>query len=93
MTGEVRTEIIRRLRVVSESLYSIRTLVETGAPCSQVLRQLCAVQADLQALKIVILKCQVETSESIIQSDSCAENRLTELYRLFDLYSLMIQTT
>ena len=93
MPDKARADIIRRLRAVDESLGCLYGLIEAGAPCGQVLRQLCAIQAELQALKIRMLNCQVSASKSIIQFNPSADNRLAELQRLFDLYNTLIQST
>ncbi len=93
MPDEARTEIIRRLRAVGESLGCLQALIRDDAPCGQVLRQLCTVQTELQALKIRMLHCQVNASKSIIQFNPSADNRLAELHRLFDLYNTLIQST
>jgi DNA-binding FrmR family transcriptional regulator len=93
MQGEERAEMIQRLRVVGESLCSIHALLQAGAPCGQVLHQLCTVQAELQALKIRMLNCQINASKNIIQFNPSANDRLAELHRLFDLYNTLIQST
>lgn len=93
MQGDEQAEVIRRMHAVGESLFSIHAMVEAGVPCGQVLRQLGAVQAELQALKIGMLNCQVNASKSIIQTNPSADNRLAELHRLFDLYITLIQST
>jgi len=93
MPSEEQAEIIHRLHVVEEGLCCLHALVEAGTPCKQVFRQLCAIQAELQALEIQILNCQINTSKSIIRFDPSADNRLAELHRLFDLYNTLIQST
>ncbi len=93
MSDDARSDIIRRLRVVGESLLYLQALVEAGAPCGQILCQLSTVQTELQATKVQLLKCQIDTSKSIIQFNLSADNRMTELHHLFDLYNMLIQST
>lgn len=93
MPDEAHSDIIRRLRAVGESLVCIQTQVEVGVPCGQVLQQLFAAQAELQALKIQLLDCQINASKRILQFDPSPGNRLAEFHRLFDLYTTLIQST
>ena len=93
MLDEERAEIDRRLDVVKERIGSLHALVEAGAPCGQILRQLCAIQGELQSIKIRMLTCQVNACKSVIQYSPSVNNRLTELHRLFDLYNTLIQST
>jgi DNA-binding FrmR family transcriptional regulator len=92
MPDEERAEINRRLREVKESLSSLHAMVEAGAPRGQILRQIYAVQAEMQSIKIQMLICQVNACKSVIQFSPSVDNRLTELHRLFDLYNTMIQS-
>lgn len=89
MPDEDHAEIVRRLRTAGESLSRIHALAEAGA-CKQELRQLYAVQSELQALKIQILNRQINASKDIIRFSSSIDNRLAELYRLLDLYKMLI---
>lgn len=93
MSDEERARIIRRLRAVGESLGCIQAQVEAGAPCGQVLNQLGAVQAEMQALKTRMLECQIRSSKRIIQFHPSVDHRLAELHRLIDLYNTLIQST
>jgi len=93
MLGEERANFIRRLRAVGDSLCRLRTIIEAGASCRQVLCQLHMAQAELQAVKTQMLNCQINTSKSIIQSNPLADQRLAELQRLLDLYTMLIQST
>jgi DNA-binding FrmR family transcriptional regulator len=93
MPDEERAEIIRRLRAVKENLGSLHALVETGAPCGQILHQLYAVQTELQTSKIRMLNCQINASQGIIQFNPSVNDRLAELHQLLDLYNTLIQST
>lgn len=93
MPGEERAEIIQRLHVVGENLCSIHALVETGAPCGQILHQFGAVQTELQSIKFRMLTCQVNTSKQLTQFDPCVETRMAELQHLFELYITLVQST
>ena len=93
MPGEERAEIIQRLRVIGENLCSIHALVETGAPCSQILLQIGVVQTELQSIKFRMLTCQVNISKQLTQFDPYVETRLAELHHLFDLYITLVQST
>jgi DNA-binding FrmR family transcriptional regulator len=91
MSDQEHTEIVRRLRTVCESLSRIHALAEAGAPCELELRQIYAVQRELQALKIQILNRQINASKNIIRFSSSIDNRLAELNRLPDLYNILIK--
>jgi DNA-binding FrmR family transcriptional regulator len=92
MSGEERAEFTRCLCAVGEHLGFLQALIEAGAPCGQVLRQLCAVRFELRSIKHQMLNCQINASKSILQFDPSVDNRLTELHRLINLYNTLLQT-
>jgi DNA-binding FrmR family transcriptional regulator len=92
MPDKERTEILRRLNAVCEKLACLQEMIESGAPCSQILKESYRIQAELQAIKVLLLKCQIAASKTIIQSEDLENLRLVEFQRLFDLFIAINQS-
>lgn len=86
-----QSEIIRRMRCTAGHLNAVINMAEEGRPCEQVLHQLHAVQAALQAVGLGLINCQVQNSQTIILDSSSVEEWTSELKRIQSLYSVFTQ--
>ena len=82
--------IVNRLRSAQGHLRATIHMVESGAPCEEVLHQLDAVEAALCATGRALRYCQVRKSLETIRHSSSSEVRLAELDRLASLYGLPV---
>lgn len=89
MRSKSQTEILQRLHSVAGHLEAVVRMVEAGRDCEEVLHQLGAVEAGLQAAGRHLLKCQAEESEALILSNPSVERRTKELKRLHSLYATL----
>ncbi|HKZ82178.1 MAG TPA: metal-sensitive transcriptional regulator [Anaerolineae bacterium] len=80
--------IVNRLRSAEGHLHAIIGMVESGAPCEDVLHQLDAVEAALCATGRALRYCQFRKSIEAIRHSPSAEARTAELQRLTTLYGL-----
>ncbi|HLF28356.1 MAG TPA: metal-sensitive transcriptional regulator [Anaerolineae bacterium] len=80
--------ILNRLRSAEGHLHAIIGMVESGAPCEDVLHQLDAVAAALDATGRALRFCQLQKSLETIRHSSSGETRVAELQRLATLYGL-----
>lgn len=87
---ETRYAVANRLRTAEGHLRAVIGMVEAGAPCEEVLRQLDAVEAALCAAGRALRYCQFRKSVDTIQHGVSAKVRLAELERLAALYGLQI---
>lgn len=91
MKPDQQSEIIKRMRCAAGHLNAVIEMTEEGRPCEQLLHQLNAVQAALQAVGLGLIKCQVQSSQTIILEGSSAKERLSELQRIQSLYTVFTQ--
>ena len=91
MKPDQKTESIRRLRCAAGHLNAVIEMTEAGQPCEQVLHQINAVQAALQAAGIKIIRCQAESSQDVILNSSSIKQRTAELKRLQSLYTIFMK--
>ena len=82
------SDIRQRLQCVSGHLNAVATMVEKESPCDDVLHQLHAVEAALQAIGQKLVLCEVEEIESLIKNSPSSEERAAQLQRFIPLYSL-----
>lgn len=87
-SSEQQTAIVRRLRSAEGHLRAVIDMVELGKPCEEVLQQLAAVEAAINAAGRALRYGQFRRSVETILHDTHAETRLTEVARLAALYGL-----
>ena len=80
--------ILNRLKSADGHLRAVIGMLETGVPCEEVLHQLGAVEAALDAAGRALRFCQFQESLERIRHGVSAEARLAELRRLATLYGL-----
>src|SRR4030066_148358 len=85
---ETQPAIVNRLRSAEGHLRATLHMVESGAPCEEVLHQLDAVEAALCATGRALRYCQFQKSIETIRRSPSAEARMAELERLARLYGL-----
>ena len=85
---ESRQAIANRLRTAEGHLHAVIDMVESGAPCEEVLHQLDAVEAALCAAGRALRYCHFRQSIDTIRRGATPEVRLAELERLAALYRL-----
>jgi len=88
MKPDPQSEIVQRLRCAVGHLTAVIEMMETGRSCEQVLYQLNAVQAALNAAGAKVMMCQVESSQAILRDSRSAKRRISELKRLQSLYRI-----
>jgi len=88
MKPDQQPEILKRLRCAAGHLNAVIEMTETEKPCEQILHQLNAVQAALDAVGLRMLICQVKASEALILNSTCPNKRVNELKRLQSLYTI-----
>ena len=88
MKPDPQSEILQRLRCAAGHLTAVIEMAETGQPCEQVLHQLSAVRAALDAAGVKLIKCQVQNSQAIVLDNPSSEQRISELRRLQSLYPI-----
>ena len=91
MKPDQQSEILRRMRCAAGHLNAVIAMTEAGQPCEQVLHQLNAVQAALQAIGIKLITCQALNSQAIIVNSSSSKERVSELKHLQSLYTIFMQ--
>jgi DNA-binding FrmR family transcriptional regulator len=79
------------MRCASGHLNAVIKMAEENEPCEQVLHQLHAVQASLNAIGLGLIACQIQDSQGIILDSSSAEERRSELMRIQSLYAVFTQ--
>lgn len=87
MRAEKQT-LVARLLSAQGHLAAVIKMVENDQPCEEVLHQVAAVKAALNAISLQILKQQLQNSTDLIASNPCPDQRCTELTRLLDLYRI-----
>jgi hypothetical protein NreA len=90
-SSEQQAAIVRRLRSAEGHLRAVIGMVESGQPCEEVLHQLDAVEAALDAAGRALRYCQFRQSIDVIRHSPSAEARLAELERLAVLYSITLE--
>jgi len=88
---EARKAIVNRLRTTEGHLRAVIGMVEADTPCEEVLHQLDAVEAALDAAGRALRYCQFRQSIDVIRHSPNAEARLAELERLAALYSITLE--
>ena len=78
---EGQEAIVNRLRTTEGHLHAIIGMLESDAACEEVLHQLDAVEAALDAARRAMRYCQFRQSIEIIRHGASAETRLAELER------------
>ena len=91
MKLDEQAKIVRRLRCAAGHLNAVIEMAETGQPCEQVLHQLNAVQAALRAAGIKLIRCQVQSSQTVILNSPSSDQRVAELKRFQSLYTILTQ--
>jgi len=90
-SSETREAIVNRLRTAEGHLHAIVGMVESDAACEEVLHQLDAVEAALDAAGCALRYSQFRQSIDVIRHGASAEARLAELERLATLYRLQVR--
>jgi DNA-binding FrmR family transcriptional regulator len=88
MKPDPQSEIVQRLRCAVGHLTAVIEMTEKGRPCEQVLHQLNAVQAALDAAGTKLIMCQVENSQAILRESPSVKRRIAEIKRLQSLYTI-----
>lgn len=88
-----QSEIIRRMRCAAGHMTAVIEMAEEGRPCEQVLHQLHAVQAALQAVGLGLINCQIQNSQTTILDSSSVKERTSELKRIQSLYTIFTQNS
>ncbi len=88
MKPNQQPEILKRLHCAAGHLNAVIEMAASEKPCEQVLYQLYAVQAALDAVGLRVLMCQVKDSETLILNSSSSNERANELKRLQSLYTI-----
>ncbi len=88
---EERTAVVNRLRSAEGHLRAVIGMIETGAPCEQVLQQLDAVQAALSTAGGALRYCEFRSSIEIVRRGPSPEVRAAEMRRLASLYGLKLK--
>lgn len=86
MVRQEQANISRRLKTISGHLRAVTTMVEKGDTCDQVLHQLNAIQAALNAVTRLLLSENLAECESIIKHSKCFQERAQALDYLTLLY-------
>lgn len=86
MSPEIESQIINRLRSAEGHLKAVRSMVETGWKCDQVLHQLNAVQGALSAVARMVFEEHLQENEMIIKNSDCRQERTQALDHLTMLY-------
>ena len=88
MTQDKRTDIQQRLHCAVGHLNAVMQMAETDQTGEEVLHQLHAVEAALQAIGRKLVLHQVEEIESQIRNSASSEERTAQLQRFIPLYSI-----
>lgn len=88
MTQDKRTDIQQRLHCAVGHLNAVVQMAETDQTGEEVLRQLHAVGAALQAIGRKVVLHQVEEIESQIRNSASSEERTAQLQRFVPLYGI-----
>lgn len=80
--------LVARLLSAQGHLSAVIKMLENDQPCEEVLHQIGAVRAALNAISLQMLERQLHNSADLITSDPCPDRRCTELSRLLDLYQI-----
>lgn len=88
---ETRHAIANRLRTSEGHLRAIVDMLETSAPCDDVLHQLDAVESALHIAACALRYSQFARSIEIIRHDLNAERRLAELEQIAALYKVCLR--
>ncbi len=83
-----QSEIIHRMHVAAGHLNAVIKMAERNEACEQILHQLHAVQAALNAVGHGLITCQIRDSQKAILENSSVEERLSELNKIQSLYSV-----
>jgi len=83
-----QSEIIQRMRIAAGHLNAVIKMAEENETCEQILHQLHAVQAALNAVGHGLITCQIRDSQKSILESSSAEERLFELKKIQSLYTV-----
>ena len=79
-THQNTRQVLNRLSRITGHLNAVKTMVETGRDCSEVLIQLAAVQSALNSVSRIILKDHIEHCivDAVEENDSEAIDRLNK---------------
>jgi DNA-binding FrmR family transcriptional regulator len=88
MTPDSMSGIRQQLQLACEQLNTVLIMVEEELPCQDVLHQLHAVEATLQAIGQRLVLCQVDEIETLIKNSTSSEECTAQLQRFVPLYSL-----
>ena len=78
--------LVARLLTAQGHLSAVIRMVENDRSCEDVLHQIGAVRAALNAISLQMLKQQLHDSTDFITSEACPDRRCVELTRLLNLY-------
>lgn len=87
-TPDQPSEILQRMRIAAGHLNAVIRMAEGNESCEQLLHQLHAVQAALNAVGHGLITCQIRNSQTAILDSSSVEERLSELKKIQSLYSV-----
>ena len=88
MTPDKMTDIRQRLHCAAGHLNAVMQMAETDEPGEEVLHQLHAVEAALQAIGRRMVLHQVEVIETLIKNSPSPEERTVQLQRFVPLYGI-----
>ena len=88
MTQDKMVDIQQRLHCAAGHLNAVMQMAETDRPGEEVLHQLHAVEAALQAIGRKLVLHQVEEIETLIKNSQSPEERTAQLQRFVPLYGI-----
>ena len=83
---EVQNKIINRLKTAEGHLQAVTRMAVAGEPCEEILHQLGAVEAALNATGRLLLSCQLQKSVAVMANSPDLEVKVAEIERLSALY-------
>lgn len=83
-----KEEILDRLKFETDHLHRLQCLIQEGAPCTNLLNELSAMNKALTAIKVDLVKHQMESSIGAIHGSSDRETAQIELRKIIQLLSV-----
>ena len=81
-----KQEILDRLKLAAFRLHKLQFLVQEGAPCPHLLRELELVEKALVSVKMDLIMCNLRSSLSVLQSNP--KNHTKELNKILKLFTV-----
>ena len=83
-----KPKLLWRFRSLDGHLRAVMGMVVQDQPCENVICQLLAIRASVDALLSFVIGQQVQSSLNGLARETCQENRVAEINRLLSLYKL-----